>query len=704
MEFLFSVRMLRITAIALLAAIPLTAAAQPVAQTEYVRTEIIPERDAVAPGGSITYAIRQSIKPGWHVFWINPGDAGLPLALDWRLPPGFEAGSVEHPVPRYIPVDILASYAHEAEAIFLVTINAPDRAPVGADLPIELAASWQVCEEICVPESATFSFSLPVREDPALITGAAPIFQAARAAMPAPSNASATIRAEAGKYVLRADLSSASLGVDAFFFPAVEGVTKPAAAQIISLDRSNVRFELEPGYLSEYSEPTLAGVIGFEDSAGVRKGVSIVATVEGVLTPPNAIAKPPGPAPTTGIAALLVFAFIGGMILNAMPCVFPIIFVKAATLMQAAAEDRAALRSHGLFYTGGVVTSFVAIGALLLLLRAGGEQLGWGFHLQSPAVVALSAYILLLVGLNLFGLFTAGENITGTGQGLAQKSGNVGAFFTGVLAVVVASPCIGPLLSAPLGAALVYPPFVGMLIFVLLAIGLAAPYLILSFAPALGVFLPRPGAWMVVMKKTLAFPVFAAAAYFVWVLSQQAGSAALGAALAGGVLIAFSAWLFEQSKGDRPRDTYLRALSAVAAVLALAPLTRMEANATPSASSGDVQYGALMGEAYSDALLETYLAAGKPVFIDFTAAWCVTCQIDKINVFSGADMAELFRETGARLLVADWTVRDPEITAALARYGASGVPLYVYYRPGGEAQILPSPLTKKALRKALRDK
>ena len=341
------------------------------------------------------------------------------------------------------------------------------------------------------------------------------------------------------------------------------------------------------------------------------------------------------------------------------------------------------------------------MGGALLVLRAGGAQFGWGFHLQSPWVVALSAYVLLLVGLNLAGLFSAGEGLAGAGEGLASKKGGMGAFFTGALAVVVAAPCIGPLLSAPMGAALLLPPVAGLAIFAMLGLGLAAPYLLLSFAPGLGQRLPKPGPWMAVFKQALSFPVFAAAAYFLWVLAQQTTGAGLGAVLTGAVLLAFASWGYETSKADGGLAFALLVVSALAAVIALAPLTRLPAEAAQASPVAEHGYGAIAAEPYSAAALDAYRAQGRPVFIDFTAAWCVTCQFNKMTVFSDAKLGRAFAETGTVFMVADWTVRDPEITAALTSFGASGVPLYVYYDASGEALVLPLPLTKRAVTAAL---
>ena len=673
------------------------AVAQDRVETGHATTEFLAETDGIVAGETFWLAIRQEVEDGWHVFWVNPGDAGLPLNLNWSLPDGFETGDVLHPVPEFIPVGPLASYAHEGTPVFLVPIKAPDDLDVGDNIRIGVDASWQACEDICVPEEGQFEFTLPVVEEQKPRGENTSIFANARNALPAPFTGAATFTQNRGAYRLTispvTDLDRRSV----FFFPEPEGLIHAAGKQRAKRSSDGLVVDIEPGWVKSFEGDALKGVLTFADKEGVHRGLAIEAAVPEPIQKPT---TPAGPAVAqSSIAILLAMAFVGGALLNLMPCVFPILFVKAASLMQAAGEDRSVVRRHGLLYGAGVLATFLLIGGLLLVLRAGGEQLGWGFHLQSPAVVTLSAYVLFLVGLNLAGVFSVGESIAGSGQSLASSGGDLGAFFTGALTVVVAAPCIGPLLSAPLGAALLQPPAVGMAIFSVLALGLAAPYLALSFSPALGRLLPRPGAWMKTFKQALAFPVFAAAAYFLWVLSQQADGSSLGFVLAGAVFLAVAAWLFELSKGDGTRALILRIASALFIVIALAPLTRLEARETTNTDQN--LYGLIPSEPYSAAALENYRAEGQAVFVDFTAAWCVTCQFNKARVFSSRDVARAFERADVKFMVADWTVQDPEISAALASYGASGVPLYVFYPEEEDATIFPLPLSKKAVKEAL---
>ena len=662
-------------------------------ETDHARTEIVAESAAFAPGETTWFAVRQQVAPGWHVFWTNPGDAGLPLALDWRLPPGFEAGAILHPAPTYIPLGPLASYAHEGETIFLVPVTAPATVRPGETIDVEIDASWQVCEDTCVPEGAQFSLSMPVERQASPSADVAALFAAARAALPPPYEGKARIARRGAGYQLTLETWPQAKASDVFFFPEAEGLTAPAAKQKMKLKDGALGLVLEAGWAAPPDVGPIKGVLEYDTPAGARAAVAVVAEIDGALDAPAVAA---GRASNVGV--LLALAFFGGLILNAMPCVFPILFVKAAALAQAAHDDRAALRAHGLYYTAGVLATFILMAGLLFVLRAGGEELGWGFHLQSPIVVALSAYVLFLVGLNFAGVFSVGESLAGRGDSLTRRGGAVGAIFTGVLAVVVAAPCIGPLLSAPVGAALLQPPLIGMAIFIAMALGLAAPYLALSLTPSLGRRLPRPGPWMEWFRQALSFPVFGAAAYFLWVFSRQTG--ALGLLLAGAVLLAFAAWAFERSKGEGKAALILRIIAGLAVAAALAPLLHVEAKpATASAESG---YGGLAAEPYDAAALAAYRAAGTPVFLDFTAAWCVTCQFNKMTVLSRGDVVRAFKETGTVLMVGDWTVRDPAITEALQSFGASGVPLYVFYPSQGDARQLPAALTAGAVIKAVK--
>ena len=692
------VRVFSLILAALLVGAPAYGAPLARAQTEYVDSTLYAERAGLVPGETTWFALNQNVRDGWHVFWVNPGDAGLPLMLDWSLPSGFEAGAVIHPAPEYIPVGPLASYAHEGAPTFLIPVTAPANAIVGDTVDVAINASWQACEDICVPEDARYEFSLPVlaaEDAPAEENGIR--FAAARLALPETLSMAAEFRRTSDRYELNFGEWPDGLidggSIDgAFFFPADEGLTTPAAAQNARIANGGLVIEMTPGWIDGPPGETVRGVLDIGDGVD-RRVFEIEASVAPGIASVAATSMSPT-VPAGNVFVLLALAFFGGLILNAMPCVFPILFVKAASLLASAQHAPGVARTHGALYGAGVVSAFLAIGVLLLVLRAGGEQLGWGFHLQSPAVIGVSAYILFLVGLSLAGVFSVGEGLAGAGDSLTKKPGATGAFFTGVLAVAVAAPCIGPLLTAPMAAALTQPAPVSLSIFFTMALGLAAPFVAVTFVPGLGRLLPRPGPWMAVFKQVLAFPVFAAAAYFVWVFARQTGDAALGGLLGGLVLLAFAAWAFELGKGEGLRALFVRGLSAFAIVLALSPAF----NARPVAEAADVErYGALRVEPFSASAIEVYRREGRPVFTIFTAAWCVTCQADKLTIFSSDSLAEAFERENGVVMVADWTLRDPAITDALGRLGAVGVPFYAVYAPDGAVTPMPPPISKQQI-------
>lgn len=680
--------MLRLSILALAAGLLASPATAQTVVTGHAQTRLLPERTAVEPGGTLWLALDQKLEPGWHVYWKNPGDSGLPLDLRWRLPDGFSAGEPVYPLPEQIKIGPLANFGHSGAATFLIPIAVPPS--VSADkVAIGLKATWLICEEICVPEEGAFSLTLPVVSAGEPHPEGAPVVAAARQALPVP--VAATFSARKGGVML--ETAPPDKFTSAFFFPEMEGLIEPSADQDAVRKEGKLIIRTEGGFA--YSPERLEnvkGVLVFEGEDGARFGYDIDASA-------RAGRAPAGPGQLDGgldggLVGLLFAAFVGGMLLNIMPCVFPVLFIKAAGLAKGVGAAPEIARRDGLLYAAGVVATFGALGGLLLALRAGGEALGWGFHLQTPAVVLLSAYVLFMVGLNLSGVFSVGSSLQNVGAGAAARGGPFGAFLTGALAVFVAAPCIGPLLSAPMGAAATLPAASGMAIYLALALGFALPFTALSVFPAFGRLLPKPGAWMSVLKQLLAFPVFAGAAFFLWVLTEQTGTAGLARALAGALLLAFAAYVFERSKGG-PLPSLSRAASAAAVLLALLGAVNLKL-ATP-APDEEPSYGRLKAIAYDEAEIESLRTSGRGVFVDFTAAWCITCQVNKVTVLSSKSLAGVFAERKVTLMSADWTRRDPVITEALARFGANGVPLYVYYPPSGDPLVLSQPLSERAI-------
>jgi len=667
--------------------------------TEYASSIFLPAMTAFVPGETTWLAFSQELAPNWHVYWKNPGDSGLPLELNWTMPDGFSAGEVVYPTPEHIPVGPLANFGHHGAPVFLVPVTVKESVALG-EATLIVNATWLICEEICVPETGEFTLTLPIADEAqAYALGAAKIAEA-RIAAPTALRGQARFAATAESLIVEIDAPE-DVDESVLFFPEIEGLIEPAAAQNVVLNGSRLIITMTPGF--DYNPATLDRLKGVLATTGKPPaGFSLIAEKDVSIAPLASLAPVSTVQTSQGnLPILLIAAFFGGILLNIMPCVFPIIFIKAASLMKSAQSGEAgSIRQDGILYTVGVVATFILIGGALLALRAGGEQLGWGFHLQSPLIVAFSAYILFLVGLNLAGVFHIGESLQSAGGEFADKGGATGAFFTGALAVLVAAPCIGPLLSAPLGAAVLLPPLWGMLIFVLMALGLATPYLLLSFVPALGRLLPKPGAWMKIFKQLLAFPVFAAAAYFLWVLAQQTGGSGLAKALFGAVMLAFAAWLFELSKGDGVRALIVRVGAAVGAVVAIFPILQLETIEANVSFGGE--HGAFADVVvYDEGAISQYRKEGRAVFVDFTAAWCVTCQFNKLTIFSKPSLAAAFEAENIAVMVADWTSRDPKITKALEAFGANGVPLYVYYPPTGAPQVLALPLTEKAVLSAV---
>lgn len=698
-----------LSALALLAAmLGAPARAADIVVTQNAETRLLAERDGLAPGETGWLILDQKLKDGWHVYWKNPGDSGLPLDLQWTLPAGFAAGEVVYPVPERIPVGPFANYGFHGRPSFLIPLSVPATAKPGEMVDIGLKASWLICEEICVPEEGEFLVSLPVSGSPAPSPEGADLAAAARRTLAAPLKDAGGFAIDGERLVFDIAAPKDS-GADAYFFPDTDGILEPSATQRASRQDDRIRIEVPAGRAVKDAE-AVSGVLVFEAN-GARRGYGARFVRDPGLTASIPVSAPAdgggsngrgagtnsGGAP--GLLALVALALAGGLLLNVMPCVFPVIFIKAAALMQHAAADRAAIWRSGLAYTAGVVGAFGMLGGVLLALRAGGEGLGWGFHLQSPAVVLLSAYILFAVGLNLAGVFHVGSSLQGAGAGLAARGGALGSFFTGLLAVVVAAPCVGPLLTLPVGAATVLPAAEGMAIFLSMGLGLSLPFLALALFPGLGRLLPRPGAWMETVRQALSFPVFAGAAYFLWVLTVQTGNGGLARALAGAVLIAAAAWSFERAKRGGAGPVFgVICLAAAGAALSQAAYVKP---APAAAASGAFQHAALTAEGFSPERLGALRAQGRPVFVDFTAAWCVICQFNKFTVFADEKLAAKFDSGGVAVLVADWTARDPVITQALAGFGANGVPVYAFYPPGGEAELAAQPLSVAAVEKLI---
>ncbi len=679
-------------------------AAGAVVTTPQVRAELVAHApEGVVAGKPLWLGLSLEHKPQWHTYWKNPGDSGLPTTLAWTLPEGFAAGEIEWPTPRKLPIGPLLNYGYDGVVLLPVKVQVP-AGFAGEQLAVSLKADWLVCKDVCIPESGEFALSVPAR---AATAGHAVLFETARNAQPRElpaATASATL--EGDKLVVKASgLPPAWQGRELAFMPETTGVIANAAVPEAKWSGADwtVRVPLDP---QRTAGPELMPVVlaSTGEAAGVRVAVKVTSPWPAIQSPAplppiveSAPAKPaPPPAPSVGLLAAAALAFVGGLLLNLMPCVFPVLSLKVLGFASHA-HERSKLLAGGLAYTAGVLLSFVALAAMLLALRAGGEQLGWGFQLQQPVVVAGLAVLFTLIGLNLAGVFEIAGVLPSSWLASRARHPLVDSLLTGVLAVAVAAPCTAPFMGASLGAALTMPPAEAMVVFVALGLGMAAPFLLASAWPAVANALPRPGAWMAHFKTLLAFPMFATVVWLVWVLGQQVGIDGVAALLATLVALAFAAWaLGSPALGPRARrgfGTVALLLVAVAVAWAL-PVLREGPAAAQRSESG--------WEPWSTQRQAELTAKGQPVFVDFTAAWCVSCQVNKRTTLNRPEVKTAFEQKGVALLRADWTRRDAAITAELSRLGRSGVPVYALYAPGSDSprllsEILSTGEVKEAL-------
>ncbi|MDM0078208.1 protein-disulfide reductase DsbD family protein [Variovorax sp. J2P1-59] len=691
-----------------------------VVTTPHVRAELMAHApDGVSPGAPVWVGLQITHQPEWHTYWKNAGDSGLPTELAWSLPPGVSSGDIAWPVPRKIPIGNLANYGFEGTVLLPVPLTvAPDFKPPtsltgAAELDVRLKASWLVCRKECIPEEGEFQLKLPLQGSTALHKAE---FDAALAAQPAALPKPGEIAIAGDKLQIRLDgLPASARGKTLEFFPETPEVVHTAAvlgkdwtqswqgdawtATVPLAEQRSASPPVMPVVVALAEADRQAGqpiawraeapVSGTWPTVAARAQVSpaLQAALEA-----NTAAPPPSQPRGTFIAAL-VGALLGGLLLNLMPCVFPILAIKVLSFTRHA-EDRRGHRMASMAYAGGVILSCLALGGAMLALRAAGAQLGWGFQLQSPAVVAVLAALFTLIGLNLAGVFEFGNVAPAALCGAQARHPVANDFLSGVLAVVIASPCTAPFMGASLGFAIGLPAAQALLMFAVLGLGLALPYLAAGFVPAVARLLPRPGAWMNTLRRLLAFPMFATVAWLVWVLGQQSGIDGAGALL--GLLVCLSAIVWALTLRGRTRFVVTGLALATTAALAGAIGGNVLRPVEPVAAASGERW-----QPWSAARAKEIAAAGRPVFVDFTAAWCVTCQYNKRSTLADEAVLADFDAKNVAMLRADWTRRDPAITAALAELGRSGVPVYVLQAPGKAPVVLTEILGKDEVRAAL---
>lgn len=646
--------------------------AQPV-NTGHLTAELVSSTQGIAPGQTIHVALRQQIQKDWHTYWRNPGDSGEATKLTWALPTGWSASEFTWPTPHRLPVGPLVNYGYSDEVLLPLSLTAPADARPGETVTLKAKAQFLVCADICIPEDADLTLALPVTAGPA---AADPTWSGkigkALADAPKPAGLAGAFEKQ-GDVVKLAVTGAALKGADmagAYFFPFSGSAIDHAKPQAIERGPEGLTLTLTPGYgFQSGGVSELGGVLALAGRAYevVAKPGPLPAAAAGLGPPPAKLANGAAGA-DLGLVPAVILAFAGGLILNLMPCVFPVLAMKAASLA-----------GHG-------------------------GEVGWGFQLQNPTVVAILALVMLAVALNLSGVYEVGTSLQGVGSGLAARGGVTGAFFTGVLAVVVAAPCTAPFMGPAIGWALIQPPVAALAVFLGLGLGFAAPFVAVAYVPALINRLPKPGPWMDVFRKALAFPMYGAVAWLVWVLTVQAGADAVPRILGAGILLALALWIAGAAQRQHAVGRRHAGLAAAAAALSIVAVAGgavwpRYAEAGSAAGSGAAE---LDEQTYSPEKLASLRAEGRPVLVNYTAAWCVSCQVNDRVALSTKAVAEALARNNAVYLKADWTKRDPQIAAELAAFGRAGVPLYlVYGAKGGEPAILPSLLTEGIVVKAL---
>ncbi len=696
------------------------AAPQAVVKTPRVEAQLIARHAAFEPGKPIEVALRLKIIDHWHTYWRNPGDSGLPTRLKWTLPDNFSAGEIQWPYPKKLPLGSLMNFGYEGEVLHLVTIQTPANFRAGESVTFTAKADWLVCADVCIPEEGLLTLTLPAVVSPPMADARwAAAFLSANTALPKSMLNDVTARID-GLQMRIESKTTLPANVDVLFYPYRDDVIANAVKPVMTKTPGGFSLDVTLAEPRNEELKLLDGVLVIEGARGawaapiVGRAVTIAAPVvygaavainqnknSNAGTGAPIATKTPGNgfSGVTFISALML-AFLGGLLLNLMPCVFPVLGIKVLGFVETAHGDNRILRMQGAAFFIGVVLSFMLLAALMLLLRAAGQSIGWGFQLQEPIFVASLAVLFFVMALNLSGVFEMGlalQAVAGGAELRAQKSPVAGAFSSGVLATVVATPCMAPGLGASVGFTLGQSAPIALAVFFTIAIGLALPVVLLAFFPVLLRYLPKPGAWMQTFKQFMAFPLYATVVWLVWVLGAQTSNDGVAMFLAGLTLIAMSAWIFGHWQGYR-----LRLASVLGALIAAVGIGAIWFGA--NAETVVVSQTAVRDDdwvPFSKEKIAELRSQGKSVFVDFTATWCITCQLNKRVALNQPDVVKKMAEANVVRMKADWTKRDAAITAALAEFGRNGVPLYVFYPARGEPHILPELLTQELVLAAI---
>ena len=652
-----------------------------------VPATLMAESQQVKPGQSVTLAFVMEPKPTWHGYWENPGDAGIGMSFDWNLPAGVTAGNPQFPVPDTLLFSSIMNYVYKGDYAVLVNLVLSDKVRPGS-LPISVKSEWLSCtDEICVPEQDELSITLQVvGNDAPLVLDKR--FNGFRAALARPLGSEARFAVSNDRFRLSIPLPANVEIAKPYFFIKEDGIVDYAAPQ--SFSRDGDRLILETGARGDELD-TITGILKIGDHLGF-----LLTATKGEVAMTGLPLASDG-AKTEGNASLLFLALggalLGGLLLNLMPCVFPILSLKAISLAKAGGNETE-VRRDALAYTAGVVLVATALGAILLGLRASGAAVGWAFQLQDPRIIFVLLALVTAIGLNLAGLFEL-PNLN-FGNKLTKKDGAAGSFWTGALAAFVATPCTGPFMAAALGATIVLPPIAALVIFAGLGVGLALPFLLLAFVPAIRNRLPKPGPWLDSFRKAMAVPMFLTSIGLIWLLGRQIGTDALGLSLIFLLTVSLILWWFG---GGQIKGLSRGALTSAAMVIAISGgiIALPGEEAMNSQKLVNTSAATLPSEAFSETRLSELRASGQPVFAYFTADWCITCKANEAAAIQRTETADVFAAANVTVLMGDWTRPDPEISRFLEKHGRAGVPLYLYYAPGKEPVILPQILTVATL-------
>ena len=700
-------------------------------QTEHTQVSVVSRYKQLIPGQVQYFALRLQPESGWHTYWRNPGEVGKATQVEWQLPKGIKAGELVWPMPKRKQELGGVSFVYPGSVLLPLAMAVGENLDFDQETHRFVAeVSWLVCKDVCIPESARLEFSMSVAipsvNSESLLSDDAAAIEEAIASVPklrrdiaAEFNANLDIRS---KGVAGEQLSNLAIHIPTKSLPPFE--SKPVAylteqsvvdetqlaAVTVTNDTLTIKFSADP-YLEEL--PPFLGVVlsGFsvddgrhielhvEHNPDLPVGSSATAnTVQGAISTGENLAAYAGP---NGLGLILLFAFLGGLILNAMPCVFPVLSLKIIGLVESGGDARHRY-SHGLAYTAGVVISFVLVALVLIVLRSLGEQIGWGFQLQSPLFVALMVLVIFTLGLSLSGYIEFGSNLQniGSSQVSNSKSPIQGAFWTGVLATVVATPCTAPFMGSAMGYALSQPVFISLAVFAVMGLGLASPFLLIAIVPAFGRWLPRPGTWMIRFKELLAFPLYLTAIWLIWVFARQAGIDAAAILLIALVLVVMTIWAFRAS------GVAWKMVAAIFAVLTIYSVYSATRIGDKELAFGEKplteQKSDKFYKSYSPETLSQALKTGDTVLVNMTADWCITCKVNERVALQNAKVADVLSSDGVQYIKGDWTNSDPDITDYLAQFGRSGVPLYVVYRAGESPQVLPQVLTPSMVLAAIR--